>query len=428
MATSLSGNENELNCAICCQLYTEPRKLSGCLHSFCENCILNFVLELKKEEKLGGEFECPICKLPSNSPGSDDSVHRWVTALEVNEEIKIKCMAEIKSEDTGTDNGCSFCLVQEKVVVANKYCFSCNEYYCGPCSEVIHSLKVNKGHLLVDKAATKQESTDHFLEQSIEMLNGFTVCSKHPKEAVRFYCEDDKIFCCLICSVDNHKQCMNLKPVSLLTKECPASDSTKLLDLISNLTEHIDGRVEAIKENNVENKRNAEKLDAEYQEMKKKVIDLLDMMETNLRSEGHAAVKNAAVTNQDKIDGLEGLRRKLMMVRHLLENVVENTSGDLAFVYGHELTRIVENIEKSVIEKGENVETNGLELTTTEAFKLIQNLGPNETHKLASITMPEAIIRLPVYEDRPFLRKFCVKKTGSYKILPAPYNTQMIDH
>ena len=128
--------------------------------------------------------------------------------------------------------------------------------------------------------------------------------------------------------------------------------------------------------------------------------------------------------NQDEIDDLESLKGKLKMVRHLLESIVANTSSDLAFVYMHELTHIVVEIEKCVIKKGESVMTNGLELTTTETFRLIENFGPNETHKLASITMPGSMIVLPVYKDRPFLRKFNVQKTGTHRILPAPYTPE----
>ena len=125
--------------------------------------------------------------------------------------------------------------------------------------------------------------------------------------------------------------------------------------------------------------------------------------------------------NQDEIDDLESLKQKLKMVRNLLERIVSNTSGDLAFVYTRELERIVEDIEKSIIKKSKQLKTNGLELITTETFRLIQNLGPNETAELVAISMPEAMVDLPVYDDRPFLRKFSVKKTGTRRILPAPY-------
>ena len=416
MATSLSGRENELNCAICHQLYTQPRKLSGCTHCFCESCIVNFILGLKKEEKLGNKFGCPVCKLPSNSPGSDESVHRWVTNLEMDEALKKECKADIGD----TDNYCNHCLGQEKFVVANKYCFSCNENYCAPCSENLHSFNVNKGHLVMDKGSTGEEPKDHFHEQAMEMLNGFTLCSKHPEEAVKFYCDDDKIFCFLVCSPENHKQCTNLKPISLLSKESTTLGLTQLVDLTEQLTKHIDGRIGAIKENNAGNKRKAEQLDSEFQETKNKVIDLLDVLETNLRDERNAAVKSAALKNQDELDDLECLKRKLKMVSHLMENIVKHTSGELAFVYKHELTQVVESIEKGIIEKGNSVTTNGLEMNVTETFKHIQNIGPNETHELASISMPDATIVLPEYEDRPFLRKFDVKKIGTHKILPAP--------
>ena len=412
MATSL-GKGDELNCAICFQLYVEPRKLPGCSHCFCESCVVNFVLDLKKEEKLGSEFECPVCKLPSSSPGMDDSVHRWATTLEVNEEIKGKCVEEID-----TDKCCSHCLGQEKIVTSDKYCFSCNEHYCGPCSETIHAFKVNKSHIVMD---TAQHESVNFHEQAMKMLNGLTICSKHPKEAVMFYCEVEKKFCCSICSVDNHKQCRDLKPISVLGQECSKVESTKLLDLTSKLMGHIDRVVTAIKGNNDENKKKAEQLGVEYQEMKKKVINLLDIMETNLNDEGKAAVKNAAMKNQDEIDNLECSKQKLKMVRHLLESVIENTPGDMAFVCMRELEHIVESVEKSIIKEGKRLTTSGLELTTTETFRLIHNLEPNETPQLASVTMQKASIALPVYEDRPFLRKFSIQKTGVHKILPDRY-------
>ena len=421
MATSLSRIENELNCAICHQLYTQPRKLSGCTHCFCESCIVNFILGLKKEEKLGNKFGCPVCKLPNNSPGSDESVHRWVTNLEMDEALEMECKADIKPEGGDTDNYCNHCFSQEKFVVANKYCFSCNENYCAPCSENVHSFNVNKGHLVMDKGATGEKPEDHFHEPAMEMLNGFTLCSKHPKEAVKFYCEDDKIFCCLVCSIENHKQCTNLKPISLLSKESTTLGLTQLVDLTEKLTKHVDDRIGAIKANNAGNKRKAEQLDSEFQETKKKVIDLLDVLETNLRDERNAAVKNAALKNQDEIDDLEGLKRKLKMIHHLLENIVKNTSGDLAFVYIHVLTQLAENIEKGVIAKGNGVATNGLEVNETETFKRIRNLGPNETRELVSISMPDTMIAQPEYEERPFLRKFEVKKTGTHNILPARY-------
>ena len=196
MATC-ARKEEELNCPICFHQYVEPRRLSGCSHSFCESCIVNIIVSLKEEGKLGSEFECPVCKLLSHSPGIDDNIHRWVTSLEANEEIKNKCLAELKNvAGTGLlpDEAkcCSHCLAQEKVVAAGKYCLSCMESYCDTCSGFLHAFKVNKHHVVVDTVNRQGSVGCH--DQALLMLKGFITCSDHPDHSVMFYCENDKVF------------------------------------------------------------------------------------------------------------------------------------------------------------------------------------------------------------------------------------------
>ena len=414
MATALD-NEEKPNCAICIQIYTEPRQLPGCSHSFCENCIVKLILDLKQNEKLGSEFECPVCKLPSSSPGPEDSVHRWVTTLKVNEDIKARCAEEIKTEDVpDVSKCCSHCLSCEKTVSANKFCWSCQKYYCGSCSEALHAFAVNQGHTVID--CFENGDTGKF-EDDLQLLNKFVTCSEHPKEFVTFYCQDEKKFCCVTCSVDFHKSCKYVKPIANFSEQSSIPTlSANILDLTDKLLKHIDSVIKAVKGNNDDNKTKAEQLGVKFEEMKQKVIKLLDTMESNLNDERKAAVKNAAVKNQDEIDNLEYLKQKLKTVPRLLEQVEKFTSVDQALVCVLEIEHSVEDIEKKIIEKGGMVKTFGLELNTTDIFETIQNLGPNETAKLASVTQPEACIVVPVYEDRPFLRNCKIEKTGAYKV------------
>ena len=250
MATVLE-KEEKLNRAICIQLYTEPRQLPGCSHCFCESCIVNFILDLKKDEKLGSEFGCPVCKLPSISPGIDDSVHRWVTTLEINEDIKSKCVEEKETELPDTAKCCSHCLSCEKTVIACKYCLTCQKYYCGSCSKTLHAFVVNQGHTIND---SDEDGDIGRYEDDLQMLNKFVTCSEYPKEVVTFYCEDEKLFCCLACSVDAHTYCKRVKPISSVSEQ---SDIEKYLASLLGLTDkmlmHIDSMVKAVKENNEEN-------------------------------------------------------------------------------------------------------------------------------------------------------------------------------
>ena len=416
MATALD-NEEKPNCAICIQIYTEPRQLPGCSHSFCENCIVKLILDLKQNEKLGSKFECPVCKLPSSSPGPDDSVHRWVTTLKVNEDIKARFAEEIKTEDVlDVAKCCSHCLSCEKTVSANKFCWSCQKYYCGSCSETLHAFAVNQGHTIID--CLENGDTGKF-EDDLQLLNKFVTCTEHPKEFVTFYCQDEQKFCCGTCSMDFHKSCKYVKPIANFSEQSSIPTlSANVLDVTDKLLKHIDSVIEAVEGNNDDNKTKAEQLGVKFEEMKQKVIKLLDTMESNLNDERKAAVKNAAVRNQDEIDDLEYLKQKLKTVPRLLEQVAKFTSVDQAFVCVHEIEHMMEDIEKQIIHKGSVVKTNGIELKITDAFETIQNLGPNETQQLAYIANPEASIHIPVYIARPFLRKNTIHKTGSYKILP----------
>lgn len=414
--TTNQEEEEKLNCAICIQPYTEPRQLPGCPHCFCESCIVNLILDLKKDEKLGIEFECPVCKLPSSSPRIEDSAHRWVTTLMLNEDIKAKCIEEIKTELPDTAKCCSHCLSCDKIVNASKYCFTCQKYYCCSCSITIHGFAVNQSHAVID---FEEERDMGKYEYDLQMLNKFVTCSEHPKEIVTFYCEDEKKFCCLACSVEHYKTCKGVKPISSLSEQSSNKKySTYLLGLTDKMLKHIDNVIKAVKENNEENKRTAEQLGVKFHEMKQKVINLLDIMESNLNDEGKAAVKIAAVKNQDEIDDLERLKQNLKNVPCLLEHVEKFTSVDQAFVCIHEIKQSVEEIESQIIRQGGVLKTYGLELKTTDSFETIQNLGPNETSQLASVTQPEASIFVPVYEDRPFLRKYNIEKTGANKVLP----------
>ena len=415
MATALEKEEKP-NCAICFQLYTEPRQLPGCSHCFCESCIVNFILDLKRDEKLGSEFKCPVCKLPSTSPGVDDSVHRWVTTMEINEDIKAKCVEEKKTQLPDAAKCCSQCLSCEKTVIACKYCLTCQKYYCGSCSKTLHTFVVNQSHTVID---SEEDGFMGRYEDDLQMLNKFVTCSEHPKEFVTFYCEDEKKFCCLACFMDFHKTCKGVKPISTLSEQSSiVKNSANLLGLADKMLKHIDNIMKAVKENNEENKRTAEQLGVKFQEMKQKVINLLDVMESNVNDDGKAAVKNAALKNQDEIDDLECLKQKLKTVPRLLGQVAKFTSVDQAFVCIHEIEHSMEDIEKQIIGKGGVLKTTGLELKTTDTFETIQKLGPNETMQLASVTQQEASIVVPVYKDRPFLRKYKIQKTGAHKILP----------
>ena len=170
MASFISSDQ-ELLCSICAVCYKEPRKLPGCTHSFCETCILTLVQNLKKDENLGCEFECPICRLPSKSLEEDNVIVGWVQKLVKVTDLETK-VAQQEEYDPGW---CSQCKSMDTFVKSKVYCATCQDSFCETCSRTRHSFKMHKGHALIDLLEQTEtipiESTETVHEQAVKMLN-----------------------------------------------------------------------------------------------------------------------------------------------------------------------------------------------------------------------------------------------------------------
>ena len=408
MASCLES-EKELKCPICFEAYNTPKKLPGCSHCFCENCILTFVLNLEKESKLTKEVECPVCKLPSQGPESSAVIHSWVRTLNTNVELKRK----IKVEEQGDGECCSQCEYLTKSVIATKFCLNCQLHFCDKCSETLHSFKMLSKHALISINRSKW-----LHGQALELLSNFVTCFYHPNTQVEFYCEDDKTLSCTHCSIENHKMCKNVKPVCDMTVAVSDAEAAKLVDLTVKLERHIESVVDVIKSNNNENKEQLEKIGSEFQEIRQKVIKLLDIMEDDLSQAGKAAVKEISIQNQDEIDELDDMKNKLKTVQYLLEHLMSNISPGQVFACIHQANQVLESLEIKVKEKGDARKSNGISLSRKSLLNSLMLVGPNDTSELASISKTVIQTPLPIYRDNPFLRKYNIKKTGQYNISP----------
>ena len=413
MATS-ADKQSEQKCPICFEEFHTLRKLPGCTHSFCETCVLSFVSDLKNEDKLGSEFECPVCRLPSQAPGNNEALQRWIISLEINKELDRRAVSDHGELQDCNADSCSQCQFVKKTSGAIRYCLTCQELYCSSCSDTLHAFKVNINHTIID---TDNKKSGQLHTRALKMLKEFITCSVHPEAPVTLYCEDDKVLCCISCSVDSHKNCQHVKPIGDLKQR--VLDSPDLVKLSASLQKHIEGVLTTIKVYDAECKEQTAKIAVEFQNMKHKVIKLLDVMEDNLNQEGKAAVKDIAIKTQDEIDEFYSMRKTLDAVHYLLENFMKNMSSEQMFACIHEAEQILEGIEMKLIKKGEVIKSERVALTATEKFEEILNLGPNETSQLASISQTEATISLPRYKDRPFWRKHDIKKVGMYNILPT---------
>ena len=404
--------ESVLKCSICFETFKTPRKLPGCLHSFCENCVLTLVLNLKKENKLGPSFECPVCRLPSTSPENEDVTLDWVRTMETDTDLLSKLKETVIDDASKV---CSQCEFVDRSTPSTKYCLTCREYFCKDCADKLHAFRLARNHTLLDISVIK---TDRLHSLSLNLLKKSLACSVHPDKNIEFYCEESNELLCILCTSGGDKNWGKLKQISDMIEHSPESEPTRLLEPVSKLKEHVKEIVNIIKEDDINMKNDMDELQLDFQNVKEKLIRLFDAVEDNLKHEGNAAVKERSIENLDNIRELQELNNTLSMLQYLIENILNKCSSEQGFICNHALTNELHRIQEELIKKWSTRKTLKFEFRKEDILNTLQNLGPNETSRLASISQTETVVDLPKCCSKRSLENYTIKKTDERRMLP----------
>ena len=437
---SFIGSDQELLCPICVCCYNTPRRLTGCVHSFCERCIVTLIQNLKGDDKLGEEFECPVCRLPSKSPETDTiTTSKWVQTLDIDKELGSK----VERQNEQDSKWCSQCRFVDKFIKSKVYCLTCQFSFCGKCSETLHSFMMHRDHAIIDiKVDGENEAIN---EKAVQLLQTILTCSNHPDKSIEFFCQDDKAFCCVNCVTNEHQVCINIASLKEpMGEDCDDDEnaddeaddnadddendddndddddddkldengSAHLLDSLSKLNNHIKSIVTLIKEKDAETKKAPEKLAVEFHDIKKKIIRLLDFAEEQITYDSKALSKEISIKSIDEIELLNAISSEIDVVTYLLGTLVPKLPRDSAMVCCKNAEVILQNLERKVLERGSSFETEELQLDIEKEFDKIINLGPNETENIVSINRNQKCYPLPRLNDKFLLREGKVKLVG----------------
>ncbi|KAM4617311.1 E3 ubiquitin/ISG15 ligase TRIM25-like [Discoglossus pictus] len=164
----------ELDCAICLNIYTDPVMLS-CGHNFCQVCI-GSVLDTQEGS---GVYTCPECREQFNDrPALHRNLKLWNIAQHF-------IPTQPEQEDAGIF--CTYCIHTQ--VPAAKSCLMCEASLCD------------------DHVRVHSKSEEHVLsEPTTSWVN--RKCSVH-KEFLKYYCSEDAtcicVSCCLVGEHKGHK-------------------------------------------------------------------------------------------------------------------------------------------------------------------------------------------------------------------------------
>ena len=241
-SSALKKLEEQLTCAVCLDLYTNP-KILPCFHFFCQQC-----LESLPQDPQGDNYfiSCPTCCHHTQLPKPIGAA-RFPAAFHINNLMEVhNLMIKVSGHQQVT---CDICTTTN----ATGYCKECSKFLCEKCIETHKKFLTNTNHMVtsIDEVAT---AASKLLPVKQE-----TKCPNHNKP-LEIFCETCEVLICQHCTVRIHRDhdydlvsdCYPKHSQKLKTSLKPVSDKiiavTDLLTVLTSRKNEIREQGEVIKE------------------------------------------------------------------------------------------------------------------------------------------------------------------------------------
>ena len=297
---------------------------------------------------------------------------------------------------------CNPCKLLNKRNAPKYYCLNCEEYLCQGCSDILHVIKQNRNHSLIE---AKNDKPEQFHKPALELMSQLLTCLDHPTNHIEFYCEYHRQAACYKCATVDHRMCSNVREVKEIPQFTLKSSLTKVNTSVTTQVEYIQQILNAYKQNEDQNKITKETIHKEIQTIKENVVKLVDALEDNLKQSSSALIKNINLKNLEEIEDLKPMLQQLNVMDYLIKTCLASTTPDQMFVGIEGLKRMCQDIEKRVIEKGRTAKTTEVFLKVNDMLNSILLLEPNDIAHLAAIEEKESIVKLAEYKQHHGMKK-----------------------
>ena len=195
MASDWQKVKEELTCAICQDLLTDP-KILPCLHSFCTGCLKQWSDRLANLDPSKRQLECPVCraKVLLSSSRAVEELPSHFSAVRLVEIVRLQ-------EQAGSKNVtpiCQNCDDEEKAVSS---CRECAIFLCEFCEKCHKKTRATKEHKICSLEETRKGTS----EVSSILPEKFEMCLTHPNEPLELYCKCEEVLICRDCIIKKHK-------------------------------------------------------------------------------------------------------------------------------------------------------------------------------------------------------------------------------
>ena len=184
---ALKKVEDQLECAICLQPYTDP-KLLPCFHVYCKHCLERLVVQ----DRDGPTVTCPKCRRPTPVP--PNGITGMQSAFHIHNLFEIRDTLEKAKEPQKTQ--CEKC----KKTTATGFCRDCGKFVCDKCTEMHQVWEELATHQIVAINDIQAEATS-----LVPPKKKIAYCPRHPEKVLEIYCETDGELICTSCTIRLHR-------------------------------------------------------------------------------------------------------------------------------------------------------------------------------------------------------------------------------
>ena len=407
MATTSNDNsrEEQFKCPICENSYAAPRKLPECGHQCCEVCILAYVSKLREDGDIEIGFPCLSCKAINPGPKDLKAAIAWIQSLErgIERTPQKDCLKDQTHKDA-----CSSCEVLGKTSEAVKFCLECYEFLCQPCSEIRHTHQIFQNHKQIDIGCGDEASEENKIFQ---MLCELVTCSKHADKANDFYCNDHEEFGCESCVGSIHKDCCDVvKANTYAEKENIQTGVEQIEHSAKNMSCYAKTMTELKTVSAEAVKQQVEGIKANLKAIRHNAIKVFDKLEEVVMKNAVCAANKQISTAYKDRQTLRHLNNSSTLSVSLLEKLMACECIGLQNILTHKLKERMKSNEEVVLHMSEDVKTTECEFKQGELLTKLLDLGHNNTHELATVTIKETASGLCPFKGRLLLKQHKAKK------------------
>ena len=239
-SSALEKIEQQLTCAVCLDIYTEPKTLP-CLHSFCQQCLERLPVNPQGNKRF---IACPTCRtsVQLHEPDEESTAAEFPVAFQLNNLKEVYSLMKKATEPQQVK--CDACTVAN----ANGYCKDCCKFLCMSCFDVHKAFDVMSNHKLSNLVEVATSASQLIPAKQEKAMN----CPKHD-DPLRIFCETCQELICRDCTVRIHRDHEYNKITDSYHKhhqvlETSLNPVKKLIDSVAIALTDLDNRKDEIKE------------------------------------------------------------------------------------------------------------------------------------------------------------------------------------